>query len=106
METLIQGTSVELIKKWIHAMEQDIKKNVFYCVPDVPDHLYVTPINKARLLIMCSIFCITDNNNHEGSSKYIRVYKSEKSVKEAQKEMMAYFETMKELLEINAKGGK
>jgi len=98
MEKVIKGTSVELIKKWIYAMEQDIKKNRFYCVSHGND-IYATSLNQARLLIMNEIFSISDNDNKGGSWSGIYTW-SKESKKEHQQEVMAYLQTMKALLEI------
>ena len=81
-------------------MEEDIRNNNFYCIQDRDDRR-VTPLNKARLYVMSNIFPISSNNYSEGSWKGTTTYKA--SVKDHEKEMMAYFETMKELLEINQK---
>lgn len=102
MNKMVNGTSVELIKNWISAMEKDIKNNNFYCIQH-RDEFRVTPLNKARLYVMSDIFPISYNNYSEGSWKGTTTYKS--SVKEHEKEMMAYLETMKELLEIKPKEG-
>ncbi len=100
MKKMVNGTNVELIKNWISAMEQDIKDNKFYCIHDRDDRL-VTPLNKARLFVMYNIFHISSNNYSEGSWNGTTSWKG--SVKDHEKEVIAYFETMKELLEINKK---
>lgn len=98
MNKMVNGTSVELIKNWISTMEENIKNNEFYCIQDRDDRL-VTPLNKARLFVMYDIFHISSNNYSEGSWNGTNSFKG--SVKDHEKEMMDYFETMKKLLEIN-----
>lgn len=98
MKKMVNGTSVELIKHWISAMEEDIKKNEFYCIQCREDCL-VTPLNKARLFVMRDIFPISSNGYSEGAWNGTTSYKG--SVKDHEKEIMDYFETMKKLLEIN-----
>jgi hypothetical protein len=95
---MVNGTSVELIKNWISAMEEDIKNNEFYCIKHRDDR-YVTPLNKARLFVMYNIFHISSNNYSEGSWKGTTSWKG--SEKDHEKEVLAYFETMKKLLGIN-----
>lgn len=98
MNKMVNGTSVELIKNWLSAMEEDIKNNNFYCVRD-RDDFRVTLLNKARLYVMSDIFPVSSNNYSEGSWKGTITYKA--SVKDHEEEMMAYLETMKKLLNIN-----
>lgn len=101
MKTLVKGTDTQLIARWIAAMEKDIEKDEFYSEKDSkPDYLYVTSLNKARLSIMSDIFRIASNDNNESSWRGINSHSSKKSIDESHKTMLAYFETMKELLEI------
>lgn len=94
---MVNGTSVELIRNWILAIEKDIERNEFYCFEDRDDRR-ISPLNKARLSVMYDIFSITSNDYSEGQSYYFTVYKG--SVKENQKKMIAYLQTMKTLLKI------
>jgi hypothetical protein len=106
MQTLVKGTSVELIKKWILAMEQDIKKNNFYCRKGYKDFIIPTPLNKARLLILYDIFSLKYINDNHETKGGIRIINSPEYIKEAEREMITYFKTIKALLEIDTKGKK
>ena len=100
MKTLLNGTSVELIANWIHAIEKDIKEKKFYCLKcsGDTDYLCISSLNKARLLVMYEIFHISSNDYAEGQSNYFKAYKG--SVAKTEETMMDYLETMKLLLEI------
>jgi hypothetical protein len=101
MKNLIKGTSVELIKKWILTMEQDIKNNKFYCKKRDKDFVIPTPLNKARLFILYDIFSLKYNNDNHERIGGISIVNSPEYIKQAEKEMIAYFKTIKALLEIN-----
>jgi len=96
MNTLIKGTSVELIVTWILAIKQDIKENKFYCIGEDQNYLCITPINKARLLVMYSIFHMCYDEEIRPNYFHTR----EGLVKECQEKMIAYLETMKLLLDL------
>lgn len=98
MDKMVNGTSVELIRNWILAIEKDIERNEFYCFEDRDDRR-ISSLNKARLSVMYDIFCITSNDYSEGQTYYFTSYKG--SVKEATEKVKKYLQTMKELLEIN-----
>ena len=102
MKTLVNGTSVDFLARWIYAIEEDIKKHKFYCLKSYgdPNYLCILPINKARLLVMYEIFHITSNDYSESQSDYFKAYNTKKSLERGEKVVLAYLETMKALLEI------
>jgi len=94
MEKYINGTSVELIKNWILAIEKDIKDKKFYEKKNGRDDLYITHLNKARLTILLAIFSINQNDLGD----WVMCY--EDSMQKNQKKIMEYFKILKSLLEI------
>lgn len=94
----VKGTSLSLIEGWVRAIEADVKKNRLYRSRKNRDCLYVTPLNKARLLALYEIFHIRDNDDDDSVANYLVAEKTKTAIKKSENKVLAYLKTIRKLL--------